>query len=189
MFKFKCAGPFLLDYGLGFALLKPYIKYSEFKNRYKLWGRNIYALMGYDYLTIGDKIEFDAYSIENSGSGFLLLKDSGDAPYYGVAICHSASQSYYLLVKYQTVNDKKCATITDILEIDKNDLRENKLIESCETKNGSGPGILALVKKETSNPKYYTKIIKAWRANRKTGKFESVKKTTIKHCNNENYGI
>lgn len=33
MFKFQCAGPYLQDYGISLSFLKPYIKYSEFKNR------------------------------------------------------------------------------------------------------------------------------------------------------------
>lgn len=190
MFKFQCAGPFLQDYGICLSFLKPFIKYSEFKNRYKLWGSNIYSLIGYDYLILGNKIEFDEYTITNSGSGFLLSNDNSvGKDEYGIITCYSISKTYYLFIKYQTVNDKKNAIIIDILEIDKNELKGNKLTEFCETKNGSDTEIIALVKATKDNPEYYTKIIKAWRPNIKTGKFEIIKKNRIRRCGNESYGI
>lgn len=190
MFKFQCAGPHLADYGIPMSFLQPYISYSEFKNRFKLWGNNIYSLIGYDYLTIGSKIEFQEFTLTNTGSGFLLSNYNKIATdEFGINICHSSTKTYYLFIKYQTVNDKKKAIITDIIELDKNELMGNLFVEFCETKIGGDSEIIALVKDTKDNPEYYTKIIKAWRANRKTGKFESVKKNKIKRCGNESYGI
>lgn len=188
-FKFECAGPYLADYGICLSNLKQYIQYSEFKNRYKLWGRNIYALIGNNYSLLGNKLEFDEYSITNTGSGFSL-SNTNETGGYTIGICHSSTKTYYLLKKNQSVYGKKTQLITDILEIDKEELRAGyKLTEYCETNNGIGADIIALVKATDNNPEYYTKIIKAWRANRKTGKFESIKKRKIKRCGNEGYGI
>jgi len=190
MFKFQCAGPYLADYGISMSFLQPYITYSEFKNRFKLWGNNIYSLIGHDYLTLGNKIEFQEYTLTNSGSGFLLSNNNKVATdEFGIIFCHSSTKTYYLFIKYQTVNDKKKAIITDILEIDKNELTGNLITEYCETKEGRDSEILALVKDTKDNPEYHTKIIKAWRANRKTGKFESIKKNKVRRCGNESYGI
>lgn len=190
MFKFQCAGPYLADYGISMSFLQPYITYSEFKNRFKLWGNNIYSLIGYDYLTLGNKIEFQEYTITNSGSGFLLSNyNKVTSNEYGIVFCYSTTKIYYLFTKYEIVNDVKRAIILDIFEIDKKELKGNKLTEYCETKNGGDAEIIALVKVTKDNPEYYTKIIKAWRANRKTGKFESVKKSKIKRCGNESDGI
>jgi|LakMenEpi03Oct11_1017367.scaffolds.fasta_scaffold00622_2 hypothetical protein len=190
MFKFQCAGPQLQDYGISLKYLKPYIKYSDFKNRFKLWDNNIYSLIGYDYLTLGNEIEFQEYTLTNSGSGFLLSNNNKVATdEFGIIFCHSSTKTYYLFIKYQKVNDKKKAIITDILEIDKNELTGNLFTEYCETKEGIDSEIIALVKDTKDNPEYHTKIIKAWRANRKTGKFESIKKNKISRCGNESYGI
>ncbi len=190
MFKFQCAGPQLQDYGISLKYLKPYIKYSDFKNRFKLWDNNINSLIGYDYLTLGNEIEFQEYTLTNSGSGFLLSNNNKVATdEFGIIFCHSSTKTYYLFIKYQTVNDKKKAIITDILEIDKNELTGNLFTEYCETKEGRDSEIIALVKDTKDNPEYHTKIIKAWRANRKTGKFESIKKNKIRRCGNESYGI
>ncbi len=78
--------------------------------------------------------------------------------------------------------------IIDILEIDKKELKENKLTEYCYTNNGVDVEIIALVKDTDNNVEFYTKIIKAWRANRKTGKFEKIAKRKVKKCDNENNG-
>lgn len=190
MFKFQCAGPYLADYGISMSFLQPYITYSEFKNRFKLWGNNIYSLIGYDYLTLGNKIEFQEHTLTNTGSGFLLSNYNNlPTDEFGIAFCHSSTNTYCFFIKYQTENGKKTAIITDILEIDKQELKGNNLTEYCETKNGGDSEILALVKDTKDNPEYQTKIIKAWRANRKTGKFESIKKNKIRRCGNESYGI
>jgi hypothetical protein len=190
MFKFQCAGPQLQDYGISLKFLKPYIKYSDFKNRFKLWGNNIYSLIGHDYLTLGNEIEFQEYTLTNSGSGFVLSNNNKVATdEFGIIFCHSSKKTYYLFIKYQSVNDKKKAIIIDILEIDKNELTGNLITEYCETKEGKDSEFLALVKDTKDNPEYHTKIIKAWRANRKTGKFESIKKNKIRRCGNESYGI
>jgi hypothetical protein len=170
--------------------LQPYITYSEFKNRFKLWGNNIYSLIGYDYLTLGNKIEFQEHILTNTGSGFLLSNYKKIATdEFGIIICQSSTKTFYLFMKYQTVNDKKQAIIKDILEIDKNELTENLFTGFCEAKKGRIFEIVALVKDTKDNPEYYTKIVKAWIANRKTGKFEIIKKNKIRRCGNESYGI
>lgn len=189
MFKFLCAGPVLGDYGISLKKLNPYIKYYEFKNEYKLWGKDIKVLKGND-LPPSNKIEFDDYSITNSGSGYLLpnenklLKDE-----FGIVICNSSKSLFYLFLKYPNNSKVRNAIVLDILEINRNELSGNyKITEYCETSKGADVEIFALVK-ENNNAEYFTEIKKAWRANRETGKFEVVVIKKVKKCGNESFGL
>ncbi|HMK06999.1 MAG TPA: hypothetical protein VK476_05670 [Flavobacterium sp.] len=179
------------DYGILLSKLLPYIKYYEFKNAFKLWGKDVNAIKGYDYLALGNKIEFDDYTMTNSGSGYLLHKDDNlSKEEFGIAMGYSLTKMFYIFLKYQTINNDKKATILDILEINKTELTTDiKLTEYCETKKGADTEIIALVKNANDNPAYYTKVIKAWRANRKTERFEIINKKKAKRCGNESYGI
>lgn len=191
MFKLLCAGPQLLDYGISLNKLLPYLKYYEFKNEYKLWGSDINSIKGLDYLTLGNKMEFDNYSAVNSGSGYLLATDNELSNHqFGIATCHSSKSVFYLFLKYQTISNHSKAIISDILEIQKTDLStDKKVTEYCETKKGADVEILAIVSCHKNNPEYYRKIIKAWRANRKTERFEPFNRKKVKKCGNESYGI
>lgn len=189
MFKFLCAGPALGDYGISLNKLLPYIKYYEFKNEYKLWGKDINSLKGYNLLS-ANKIEFDNYSILNSGSGYLLPNENKlSKDEFGIVIFISSSSLFYLFLKYQITNNVRQSIVLDILEIKREDLKGDfKLTEYCETSKGADIEIIALVK-DNNYAEYFTEIKKAWRANRKTGKFEMIKKKKVKRCGNESFGI
>lgn len=118
-----------------------------------------------------------------SENGFLLNRDKFDTD-YGIAFSNSETKIFILFFKIE--NTKKI--IIDILEIDKKELEENKLTEYCYTNNGADAEIIALVKETDNNAEFYTKIKKAWRANRKIGKFEEIAKRKVKKCDNENNG-
>ncbi|MCL9770191.1 hypothetical protein NAT47_07160 [Flavobacterium sp. HXWNR69] len=118
-----------------------------------------------------------------SESGFLLQKENFDTD-FGIAFSYSDTKTLLLFFKIE--NTKKI--IIDILEIDKKELQGNKLTEYCHTIKGADAEIIALVKETDNNAEFYTKIKKAWRANRKIGKFEKIAKRKVKKCSNENYG-
>lgn len=118
-----------------------------------------------------------------SESGFLLQKENFDTD-FGIAFSYSDTKTLLLFFKIE--NTKKI--IIDILEIDKKELQGNKLTEYCHTIKGTDAEIIALVKETDNNAEFYTKIKKAWRANRKIGKFEKIAKRKVKKCSNENYG-
>jgi len=63
------------------------------------------------------------------------------------------------------------------------------LTEYCHTKKGADTEIIALVKNTNNDNEFYTEIKKAWRANRKTRKFEKITKRKVIKCANENYEI
>ena len=118
-----------------------------------------------------------------SESGFLLQKENFDTD-FGIAFSYSDTKTFLLFFKIE--NTKKI--IIDILEIVKKELQGNKLTEYCHTIKGADAEIIALVKETDNNAEFYTKIKKAWRANRKIGKFEKIAKRKVKKCSNENYG-
>lgn len=118
-----------------------------------------------------------------SESGFLLQKENFDTD-FGIAFSYSDTKTLLLFFKIE--NTKKI--IIDILEIDKKELQGNKLTEYCHTIKGADAEIIALVKETDNNAEFYIKIKKAWRANRKIGKFEKIAKRKVKKCSNENYG-
>lgn len=118
-----------------------------------------------------------------SESGFLLQNENFDTD-FGIAFSYSDTKTLLLFFKIE--NTKKI--IIDILEIVKKELQGNKLTEYCHTIKGADAEIIALVKETDNNAEFYTKIKKAWRANRKIGKFEKIAKRKVKKCSNENYG-
>ena len=63
---------------------------------------------------------------------------------------------------------------------------ETLVIGFCKIDDKSDPEVLAVVKYE-QDKEYFNKIIKAWRANRTKGKFESITTKGIS-CLNESYG-
>ena len=119
-----------------------------------------------------------------SEGGFLLDRDKFDTD-YGIAFSNSETKIFILFFKIE--NTKKI--IIDIIDVDKKELQGNKLTEYCHTIKGADAEIIALVKDTDNNAEFYTKIKKAWRANRKIGKFEKITKRKVKKCSNENYGI
>jgi len=118
-----------------------------------------------------------------SESGFLLQKENFDTD-FGIAFSYSDTNTFLLFFKIE--NTKKI--IIDIIEIDKKELQGNKVTAYCNTIKGADAEIIALVKETDNNAEFYTKIKKAWRANRKIGKFEKIAKRKVKKCSNENYG-
>ena len=117
-------------------------------------------------------------------SGFLMEKGNFDTD-FGIAFSHSETKIFILFFKIENTNK----IVIDIIKISKAELQGNKLTEYCHTKKGADTEIIALVKNTNNDNEFYTEIKKAWRANRKTGKFEKVNRRKITKCNNESYGI
>jgi len=119
-----------------------------------------------------------------SESGFLLEKGNFDTD-FGIVFSHSHSKTFLLFFKIENTKN----IIIDIVKINKKELKENKLTEYCYSKKGADSEIIALVSDTNNDTEFYTKIKKAWRANRKIGKFEKVNRRKIIKCGNESYGI
>jgi hypothetical protein len=147
----------------------------------------IQSLVGTEHLTSVHKIFYKGDSLVNGG-GYRLPEYS--SPYeFGISYWASPSSWFYFFVKYPRGSNSKHGIIVDILEIPKHDLTNKKYVDgSCETIESLDPEIIALVKAK-GNPEFYNKIIKAWKANRMTEKFEIYKKKKVKKCGNEGYGV
>lgn len=135
------------------------------------------------YSQQNDKKYWIGQEIKNE-SGFLLEKGNFDID-FGIAFSHSYSKIFLLFFKIENTKN----IVIDIVEIDKEELQGNKLTEYCYSKKGDDSEIIALVKDTDNDTEFYTKIKKAWRANRKIGKFEKVNRRKIIKCSNESYGI
>lgn len=117
-------------------------------------------------------------------SGYLLQKDNFDTD-FGIAFSNSDTKTYLLFFKIE--NAKK--VVIDILEFNNNEMKSKKFTEYCYSKKNADAEIIALITNTDNDKEFYTKIKKAWRANRKLGKFEKVNRRKITKCNNESYGI
>ncbi|MFP9098614.1 hypothetical protein ACLI09_06125 [Flavobacterium sp. RHBU_24] len=188
LLRLECAGPMPIDIGVSLDYLKPYIAYYEFKNKYKLWGADISQLIGKEISPskTGSYIEFDKYTIKEGGGNILTQNKDNYSYVYSVLYWQSEANSYYVLAR----NKFRIGsfTVTDILTIPRADVLKYIVVDAyCEKGDGGDQEIIALVN-DKDNPEYYTKIVKAWRANRNTGKFETVKPKQVKRCRNEGYG-
>ena len=195
----KCAGPYIAEYGISMVHLREWIQYSEFKNRYHLWGKDVYTIVGMDYWKLGNEVYFQDYAMVNTGSGYLISDaESNGLDHYGIVFCHSTKSMFYLFLHHQTIEGKKVATVLDVLEVDRGYFKKCKMAEFCDVYDfesdavyelKSDDEIMALVKDQPGNPEYYTKVRKAWRANRLSGKFEPVNRKIVKLCVNESFGL
>jgi hypothetical protein len=150
--------------------------------------KNVESIVGVEYSELEREIYFDNFTLTNTGGGYLLPKDENFND-FSINYCHSETSIFFLFIKHHYVNGKKLKTVKDVLEIKKSGIgKKQKITEYCQTKNGVDSEIFAIVK-EDSNPEFYTKIIRAWRANRKTERFEKIKPRKIVKCGNESYGI
>jgi len=153
-------------------------------------GSDIKNLIGSDPHLDMDSIVFNDYTIRNGG-GYTLPADSSlPGQQFIISYWNRDSSIFRVFSKHKNSGSSEDGIVTDILEIKKEDLgKEDIIVEgSCYTPK-SDPEIIAIVKQATGNPEFFYKIKKAWRANRKTGKFEKVKAGKIKKCLNESYGI
>ncbi len=78
--------------------------------------------------------------------------------------------------------------ILDTINID--NIKENQYITFCKCRQDSiiDPQIIALVIPE-DDKEIYTKILRAWRADTKTGKIKLIRNTKRINCINESYGL
>jgi hypothetical protein len=116
---------------------------------------------------IGDPFKSTVYSValmSNEGSQMLWLESSSSRNIKGEVIWE----------------------VLDVMAAPNYGKDETMVIGLCKIDDRPDPEVLAVVKYE-QDKEHFNKIIKAWRANRAKGKFESI---TIKgiSCSNESYG-
>ncbi len=124
-----------------------------------------------------------------------LKEEGGDVignPYkstiYSVARISSAGSQMLWLESSSSRNNKGQAIwkVLDVMAAPTYGKDQTLVIGFCKINDKSDPEVLAVVEYE-QDKKYFNKIIKAWRANRTKGKFESITTKGVS-CWNESYG-
>lgn len=184
-FLLHCLGPASIEYGIPLKELSEYIIHPNLRNELNLWGQSIYDLIGMKYTHLGREIRFSDQKIVNGGGGMLSQDPANPDQSHGISFLHSDSKFYRLFVQL-----KPEKIILDVLEIAKEELQDSFIIEAlCSDENGTyDTELMAIVRKPINEPDKFLDIQKAWRANRKTGKFEVVDISKVNHCYNEGYG-
>ena len=152
------------------------------------YGRSAASLIG-TYLSDADSIRFDDFWMYDGG-GFLL-EDDGlyKGKVFAVGYWNSKDHTFRIFCRIVLVYGSRKNLVTDVLQLPKTELNGYHIVEqSCLTDKWD-PEIIALVKDAKNNPEYFHIIKKAWRANRKTGKFEKIPARKVKKCGNESDGI
>ncbi len=190
MFNYQCNGPAMFTFGIDLNELKPWLEHPALRNMYRSWGDNIFSLKGTILPVKTDSICFGEYTIRNGGGYTITSGDTTNKNKHFISYWNAADAAYYIFERGVSKAENRKRMVLDVLEIKKSELAgDGIVVEGCETATGRDAELMALVKKQKGNPEYYTKIIKAWRANRVSGKFEPVERTKIKRCANESDGI
>jgi hypothetical protein len=143
---------------------------------------NFKSLIGKEYRTL---TEFDMMKGYEEPVGIML--ESLNDNEYGLS---SYKKGPIDLIAFERVirqaNGETKYSLIDILEI--NDRGKNQYIICglCRLNEKTDKDIVAVYQDKNSDVQFYTKIIKAWKANRKTGKFEQIDTKGI-DCINEEY--
>lgn len=189
MVKAMCIDPNPLYTELRLCLdkLTQYFEFFDFKNIYKQWGRTAKDLIGQKGgSSLGDSIHLSNYSL-TGGGGHLINYNFTDSTYYGISYYHSPEAFVYLMERYIRGNGTAAAVITDVLEIPRAEVINKQVIfEFCES-DKPDPELVAIVS-DKGKPEYYTRIVKAWKANRRTEKFEPFSAKSVRRCGNEGFG-
>lgn len=180
----------MFTFGIDLNELRPWLQHPALRNKYRNWGDDIFSLKGTILPVKTDAIHLGKYTIRNGGGYIIASGDTTSGNKYFISFWNSADAAFYVFERGLSKAENEKRLILDVLEIKKSELKDEYiLVEGCETATGWDAEMIALVKKQKENPEYYTKIIKAWRANRVSGKFEPVERKKIKRCTKESDGI
>jgi hypothetical protein len=122
---------------------------------------------------------------EESGN---VIGDPIDNTMYSVALISSGDLQMLWLESSSSRNNKGQAIwkVFDVIAAPTYGKDQTLVIGFCKIDDKSDPEVIAVVNYE-QDKKYFNKIIKAWRANRTKGKFESITPKGVS-CWNESYG-
>lgn len=184
-FAFNCYQNKYYECGINVSFLKDSMIFPEFKNEFRTWGKDIYSLIGGNEIRL-DSIVFDDYTARSGGGYLIESKASNDLSRFWVSYWNSDKSRFFLLTKVE--GDE--FVIKDILEIDKSTIAKNqRIVDQLCCTDKEDQEIIALVNDAQSNTEFYTKIHKAWRANRTKGKFEPFPASKVTKCFNESFGV
>ena len=144
-------------------------------------------LLGVTYRNISEVPQFNGFS-ETGGSIIEVKSPNGDE----FAISQLSNERNYIMILekiIRTSDDQKVKyQILDTIFIER--ISGEEYIYYCNFRNDSinDPEIIAMVVADP-NKEFYDKIIKAWRADTKTGKIVLLNDHSRINCFNEGYGL
>ena len=170
-FYFNCSGPEEL-FGISLSKLNRYVKYYDFKNTLKLYGKDIAYLIGTDHNELGNKIDLNTNSFQY-WNGYFMEEDSA-YPHlrFGISKWFSKQSLLFIFMQQNDSGKETPLIITDVMEI-KNDYLKDKIFRNGTYEGyfkSINPEIFATLQLRTGG----LKKIKEWKGNRKTGKFEVI---------------
>ncbi|HEX8494805.1 MAG TPA: hypothetical protein VF658_18325 [Pyrinomonadaceae bacterium] len=121
--------------------------------------------------------------------GGSLVSDVGDVKEYGMSEVHKGKVKMLWFERLTHRDDSGAAywEVKDVLVLPKI-LRKQILVYSLCFLAQKPDGEIAAIADEEFEAEFFTRIRRAWRANRKTEKFEEISVKGIK-CRNEGYGV
>jgi hypothetical protein len=131
--------------------------------------------------------EFEAFSEYKDYGGMLIGTDSTGRQF---AVEHYKSDAGQI-VTFETVrteNHKASYTLLDGIVIDDLDSNQYVMSGQCEFDGEYDSYLVVVYEQDEQDVEYFTNILKAWRANPKTNRFDAVDPTKIK-CINEGYDM
>jgi hypothetical protein len=122
---------------------------------------------------------------EESGN---MIGDPSNSTVYSVNLISSADSQMLWLESSSSRNNKGQSIwrVLDVIAAPNYGKGQSLVIGFCKIDDRSDPEVLAVVDYQ-QDKEYFNKIIKAWRANRTKGKFESITTKGVS-CLNESYG-
>jgi hypothetical protein len=139
------------------------------------------SLVGRIYRDLGEFDEFKGYK-EQRGTLIDPVTETGN---YGLSVY--AKSGYYIVVfDWSIPSEKVKYKLLDILRVGPIKPQQDIILTMCRLNEKHDSQIIALVK--TNNSEYFKTIYKAWRANKKTGRFEAISTKGI-DCLNDGYGL
>src|SRR6266446_4215147 len=153
------------------------------------FGNRQNPLYGVIYRDTKEVAQFKNYK-DIGGSVIGNIKDKSGDYEFGISYLTDSVRNILTFEKFvrEPNNPQPKYLILDTINIDQ--LKENEYITFCDCRQDtiSDPEIIAIVIAD-DNKEYYYKIVKAWRADTKTGRITIIKNTKGINCINEGYGL
>ncbi len=150
---------------------------------------SLFSLKGRILPKAADTILVNKAFIYNGGGYMMSPTDAYPGTIFKIGYWNDRKNTYRIFIRSYLVESVRTDSITDILQIPQSELTGHTVIEQTCYANTWDEEIIAIIKDDKKQPEYFYNIKRAWRANRKTGLFEKLKKSKVKKCGNESYGI
>ena len=139
-------------------------------------------LVGIDYRSIN---EFEGFEDYKDFGGMMITTDRSIN--YGFGLYGNELNQLIVFETIRTVGDRAVFTLLDAMIIDDLDSNQYVMYGQCRL-DGDDDSFIVVVHEPVSwRTEFFTDIIRAWRANPETNKFDVIEPTKI-DCYNEGFG-